>query len=294
MKCILGTEMKFTLLLWIPILQQFVLQIESTKLKSYHYNKNSQVDWTFDCLYTTRNNITIPGSLTFCFRYKRLFLGDIWWSRWIPIFLGQVTKNWDYLASGFDYSVWSTMPYLTLYIPGVEELDSIFVQLLDDGKEGIHMMSWRHACIHFDFDAGISKIYENGEKLAEKNFQEFKDWRDDLPDFLINFVSVGCLPGDWGPGVHGGIVTDFNLFGKELSEEEMINWTNCKERFPGDIINWDQEEWSFRRTGKEQDPVFGENEPKINWDTDDNTTLSTSTIEYLDYEYDICDMRNES
>ena len=243
------------------------LNTEALKLRSFYLNKYTNIDHKFDCPYTTRNNITIPGSFTFCYRYKRLFHGDDYLERWAPIFLGQITKDWGVLSSGMEYGMWSAIPWVALYLPSVGEDDALWLAMADEME--FNMMRWRHTCVHFDFDAGTSVIFENGEKLGENSFDEYKDWRKSWPELVISFISVGCIPGGT-PAVHPGIFTDFNLFSKKLTEDDMINWTNCKNRITGDLVNWEEEVWSF------------------------NTTGNGSTIEFLEYEKDICDMRNNS
>ena len=282
-----AAKMNWKCLFSFLILHQIPLEIEAMKLRSYHYNKKSNQGWKFDCLYTTRDNVSIPGSFSFCFRHKRVFHGNIDVPIDIPIFLGQVTSNWNEIISGVGFDKWEGTPWISLFDPIVGELDVL--QIAMAGQMTFSMGTWRHTCISIDFDAGVSIMYENGEKIADNNFKQYKDWRQSWPELLISHIFVGCIPGYRQPSVHGGIVTDFNIFSKIMSEKEMVNWTTCKKRLTGDIINWDQEDWKLRRTGQTNNFEYIKGySDSINWDQEDNTTISTSTIEFLEYETDIC------
>ena len=79
---------------------------------------------------------------------------------------------------------------------------------------------------------------------------------------LASEISIGCVT--YWEDSHVGIVTDFQLFSRILSKQEMERWTGCQERLQGDIVSWDTEEWSFNQTG------------------------NGSTIEYLDFENNVC------
>ena len=63
-------------------------------------------------------------------------------------------------------------------------------------------------------------------------------------------ISLGCVNGIYKES-DVGVVTDFQIFGRILSRQEMEDYTGCKNRFYGDIVNWDLEEWVFNKTSTE-------------------------------------------
>ena len=65
-------------------------------------------------------------------------------------------------------------------------------------------------------------------------------------------------------------MTDFQLFNRTLSKAEMEDWTGCTQRFDGEIVNWDSEEWVFNKTG------------------------NMSEVEKLEFESNICDLSENS
>ena len=60
------------------------------------------------------------------------------------------------------------------------------------------------------------------------------------PDFLTKF-HVGRCAFDYKPGctTAGGLITDVNVWSRALSEQEMNDWTSCKNFEKGDLVNWE-------------------------------------------------------
>ena len=65
-------------------------------------------------------------------------------------------------------------------------------------------------------------------------------------------------------------MTDFQIFGRTLTRQDMNEWTGCKQRVYGDIVNLDSKDWVF------------------------NKTDNIREVEYLDFENDICFARDYS
>ena len=42
-----------------------------------------------------------------------------------------------------------------------------------------------------------------------------------------------------------GSFTDFNVWRTELSTEEMINFTECRQEMAGNLLAWNSEDWTF-------------------------------------------------
>ena len=70
---------------------------------------------------------------------------------------------------------------------------------------------------------------------------------------MINHVAAGCAyksSGSSGYQSMYGRVTDVQIFGKTLSENEMIAVTNCDISLHGDILRWDNTTWIRSGTKK--------------------------------------------
>ena len=61
------------------------------------------------------------------------------------------------------------------------------------------------------------------------------------PDFLTK-VYLGRCAFDYKPGctTPGGLITDFNIWNRALTEQEAVDWTSCKSNQKGNILNWDK------------------------------------------------------
>ena len=50
-----------------------------------------------------------------------------------------------------------------------------------------------------------------------------------IPENLLDLIYVGrCAEEEQSCSVHGGDITDVNLWNRALSLQEMIDWTSCK------------------------------------------------------------------
>ena len=44
---------------------------------------------------------------------------------------------------------------------------------------------------------------------------------------------------------HSGQITDFNIWSKVLTNEELLEWTKCNKNMNGDILNWNTATWTI-------------------------------------------------
>ena len=95
-----------------------------------------------------------------------------------------------------------------------------------------------------------------------------KEFGETVPNLDAEEISVGCYRSDSYGQSHPGVVTDFQLFGRMLTHPELEKWTGCEERLQGDLVSWDEEHWIFQQ--------------------------SSGAIEYLEFEKEVCDLRNKS
>ena len=177
-----------------------------------------------------------------------------------------MNEDWSEVESGFDLSIWSYGPWIGARNNG----NTVWVSMGTNVDFGL--LAWRHTCLSIDFDSGHSILYEDGKLQFEDTFDEYLEFKDKMT-FSPKIISIGCLYGDsqyWNNRAQ--IITDFQMFGRVLTNKEMEEWTNCGRRFPGDIVNWDLEDWFFNKT----------------------ESSNVSEVVNLEFEKDICEMSGES
>ena len=191
----MSTQKQLLLLLSFSI--AFVT-VEGYKLESFNLNKYASSSFEFDCLHTTRTNISIPPSFTFCYRHKPVVTHARTWS---TVFVGDLDENWTKVLRGFDFAIWPSGPWVGARNNG----STVWVAM---GKgEGFELLSWRHTCLAISFVDGHSILYENGKLQYEDTFDEYLQFRDKMPS-SVNMISVGCAYGLYKDS-DVGVVTDF-------------------------------------------------------------------------------------
>ena len=235
-------------------------RVDGYKIKSYNVNKYAKDSFDYDCLQTTRTNISIPPTITICYRFKPVITH---YGTYGTIFMGNLNENRTEVEVGLDFSIWSSSgPWVGLREKG----QSVVWVGMGDGA--FDLLTWRHTCLSINFKDGHSILYENGNKYVEGTFQEYVNFNPKMPE-TVNFISFGC-----GPTIYTesfvGVLTDLQIFGRVLSTQEMEEWTGCRKRMYGEVLNWDTENWFFNVTGNK------------------------SEIEHLDFKSDICNRRKTS
>ena len=166
---------------------------------------------------------------------------------------------------GFGFGYYSDMSWMALY--GAEEHTLWFGM----GKKfEFNLNIWLHTCVTIDLENGSVQMFENGIKRGEDKKEKLATIRNLVSERGFKSLFVGCHVGTDRGDTHAGIVTDFHLFSRVLSEKELVSWTSCEERLEGDIVNWETENWILSKNG------------------------DGSEIEYLDFERNICDMEERS
>lgn len=233
-------------------------------LPSYHLNKFSEKNFKEDCIHTMRPSFSLPQAFTFCYRHKPMITHS---SPWSNVFFGNMTKDWDDALIGFDLSIWSYGPWIGARDNG----NTVWVSLGTNVDFGLQ--AWRHTCLVINFEDGKSTLFENGVLQFEDKFEELVNFQDKMT-FNPQMISIGCQYGaQQYRNARAQIITDFQLFGRILSHQEMASWTGCEKRLSGNIINWELETWFFNKTELNNSP---------------------SEIEMLDFEKDICERSGRS
>ena len=63
----------------------------------------------------------------------------------------------------------------------------------------------------------------------------------EIPQDFLTKVHIGRCAHNFTGGctTAGGLLSDFNIWSRALSEEEANDWTSCKTMDKGDIVNWE-------------------------------------------------------
>ena len=65
----------------------------------------------------------------------------------------------------------------------------------------------------------------------------------EFPKNLLDYAAFGrSVTGNF-PINHAGQLTDYNLWNISLSVEQMLEWTSCKSKIKGNIVNWETALW---------------------------------------------------
>ena len=123
-----------------------------------------------------------------------------------------------------------------------------------------------------DFTTGRTAVVENGRKFFDKPFEDLIKTYKGYEKKVMNTVSAGCA---WKLGTtphmstHGK-VTDFHIWDKILSDEDMIKITNCEMFKKGNVLDWETGNWYL------------------------NSSRGTASMEMLDLKSEICAPRTSS
>ena len=84
--------------------------------------------------------------------------------------------------------------------------------------EAVLPFEWHSFCISVNIDKKEATVFHNGHVQAIQTFEEL----DDTAEF--KFMTAGHL----GGAKFVGLLIDFDVFGRPLSEQEQLEWTLCK------------------------------------------------------------------
>ena len=108
--------------------------------------------------------------------------------------------------------------------------------------------SWYRGCVGVDTISGMVRIYVEGSKILDAEFDYFKNSMATKPASLKNHLGVfkSRIPGLWYNG--RGRISDIQVHSKLLSSDEMIHITsnnnpNCI--VEGDYLAWSDMEWDI-------------------------------------------------
>ena len=257
---IMLTEKCLLILLQISIAQGDLM------MKTFYLNKKSDLlsrpiskyDGR-ECVHTLNKKFLMPEKLTLCYRHQPMVFNY----RSGLVSVGKINNQWGNLAIGIVHGNYDSGGWFG-FVEGLKPINWI--------PMGLHRFTtqvWRHSCISVDFADGIIQLFENGNKVHEEPFEDSQEiYRKLQTDLTV--VTVGCayienLEEDWTYSMSMlGRFTDFQMFSRILSNEEMEDITGCKRVVQGDLLSWERDEWYL------------------------NGTEKTSEVEYLRFQGDVC------
>ena len=143
---------------------------------------------------------------------------------------------------------------------GHKKSESIYFMSVENGKEEGSTwppMRWQHICITYDNRTSNIKIM-NQDKLTLEFSHQMSNSTNRLKAITImkrlytekernedKQEDDEKSEDDEKCGSMIGRMTDFNIWNKSFTEEDMRQWLNCKTSMQGNIVNWGSSEWSL-------------------------------------------------
>ena len=237
-----------------PLLKTFYLNKKAALLSRPISEYNGR-----ECVHTLGKKLRLPEQFSFCYRHQPMVFNY----RSGLISIGKIDSRWGNLEVGIVYGNYDSGVWLGL-VEGLKPIKWISL-----GLHKFPTQVWRHSCITVDFENGVFQLFENGNKMHEEPFENSQEIYKKLQREMT-IVTVGCayienLEEDWTYAMSMlGRFTDFQIFGRTLSTEEMEDITGCRKIAEGDLVSWEQDDWYL------------------------NGTERTSEVEYLRFKGDVC------
>ena len=89
-------------------------------------------------------------------------------------------------------------------------------------NETVLPFSWHSFCISIDVSRLKALVFHNGHVQAIQRFGEIETETEDK----YKFMTMGHL----GGAKFEGVIAEFNVFGRPLSDEELMDWTRCQKQ----------------------------------------------------------------
>ena len=150
------------------------------------------------------------------------------------------------LGENFHFGIWATKK-------DNGELGEEEKALIWFGKKGhtdrvtalsVRPNMWHHFCISFNFLTGGVLAMETGNMIVNQTIST--PLVNISESFNPNSSSICVMSNHRYEMRMMGMLTDFNMFGKALNEQEMVNFTSCKNYTPGDTVSWESAIWKTK------------------------------------------------
>ena len=177
---------------------------------------------------------------------------------------GQMKEDFSDILEGYVLGNWPESEIILRHWLGIPTKNTPifawagFPTFIDNFNTNV----WKHQCFSIHFSTGELKYFLNEEKK-----DVFKDFKEEIEKFprYFDFISLGSK-------IKSTVsqCTDMQMFAQELSESQMIAYTNCEEFLRGDMLSWGEIPWVL--AGNRQ----------------------VSELEYLDLQKQICSPQDSS
>ena len=230
-------------------LLSFIVTTISLEIDTYFINKNTDLRQTPlsplegpECLHTKMREIPLPPEVTVCYRRKPYQIRGFVTGH---LSFGVMDSDWIDFHHGLIFGTWYSGAWL-----GYREKGKSF-SWINMGGGFVKLHSWRHSCFRLNFESGRYAMFENGEKLFDDVYERLSEIRKRMNN-SINLLTLGCWYVRFKPEEYSsyGEFTDLQMFGRSLTDDEMLKITSCHQRIQGDIISWEDEDWILNGTSK--------------------------------------------
>ena len=223
---------------------------------TYHLNKYLPYNMSFisaddsqpECVYA-RGNFSFKHALTICYRYKAHSYAGHSKPGYLDLMqFGRKKENISDISEGYLWGNWPLGDSTSNHWIGFPEHNSpIYAwKQLPAFKDAFILNVWKHQCLSIDFVTGQFKYVLNGEQIftTENIFEDFKADVKPFSDYF-DFVSLGCAFQTTGSKVKSTVAqfTDLQIFGSTLGDDQMIEYTSCKQFLQGDLLSWEDTPW---------------------------------------------------
>ena len=227
----------------LVILFSLILTSNSEKIVTYFLNSEfdyrayqDEDDPNIECVHTDpRTVIPLPGQVTICYRSNTIMYTNYEDPFISFVGLGTIKPDFLNVVEGVAFGIWKYGPWVGFNYESFHTFDWFPLGEINLPDLGV----WRHTCLSIDFDSGNVTLTENGGVRMKTQVTIRRLGNE------INHVAVGCFYRDTGtpyPSMYGRI-TDFQIFGRILSDSEMESVTGCRARMEGDVVSWDKTQW---------------------------------------------------
>ena len=235
----------------------------------YDFRNHLPNNQDIDCVHTDYQNILLLAeSITVCYRsLPFMYTSNSGFYLATSLSFGTIDNQYRRVQNGFVFGVWDSAYWIGTRHHTNESM--IWVTMGDNLIKDLHV--WRHICLAINFRFGTAVLVEKGVIIK----------RTKSPDLIyekqsMNHVAVGCYykgsSEATGYQTMYGRVTDLQLFGTFLSNQEMQKITECKERMKGDVLSWDHTAWILSGTSIKKESL------EFTQDICRNTTVSFHLI----------------
>ena len=190
-----------------------------------------------ECLYTNKT-FDISSQMTICFRYRpvSILFGQ---GSYGMVGLSMMDANMTDVSGGMVWARWRASTWLGIMVN--KQLQ--WSRLGDGAGQGI--LGWKHACLSIDWETGDVFMVENGLVMFNERVRGVAQAFQAM-ERQVNRITVGCYHGYDFLSTRGP-VTDFHLYDRNLYNEEMMSFTTCGKAYPeGNIVNWNNTEWTLQ------------------------------------------------